>query len=335
MSKIKAKSTLSIVNYQLSIIIAIMLLATSCGQSQSKTTVQNSDNLSIAPEEQTGENVLQKNDELAAVEIEDDEESLTPPTLSPEYIDEFARPYSQKEIDSGAGDGTYNFQPDPNGKYYHYESFVGDGNSQWDAIWIYEEKFTATSTLAPSGNTRYDAENLRNDKLRDEGGGDRTVAWCEGVKGYGIGERITMSVRTKGACSENDDKVYFYSLMIVNGYAKDETTWKNNSRVKLLRLYVGDKHWCDLHLTDTIKPQLFMFYTDLGIFITQCGKKIPEKGAFSKPPDYSFTSGCWYSPETPVYQTDLTFEILEVYPGDKYDDTCITGIALNSAGGIY
>ena len=209
-----------------------------------------------------------------------------PFALAPAKIGEFARPYSDDE----EGDA-YMFHPDPNGKYYHFEEFVTGGDSQWDAIWRYEEKFTATSSLSPSGNTRYDAENLRNDKSRNEGGGDRSVAWCEGAKGYGIGERVSMSVITKGACSENDDEVRFWQLMIVNGYARNETTWKNNTRVKVLRLYVGDRRWCDLLLADVIKPQIFTFPDDLQIYITKYGKKIPEEGAFSKPFDYSEFDG--------------------------------------------
>ena len=194
------------------------------------------------------------------------------------------------------------------------------------SFWRYEEEFTASSTLPPSGVARYNAENLQN-TYREEGGSIRTTAWCEGVAGYGIGEHVKMSVKTKAQLEGKDDEIYFMSLLIVNGYARDTTVWKNNSRVKILRLYVGDKHWCDLHLSDIIKPQIFNIPS---IFPAKSGRKIPETGKFAKPLDYEYE---W--PNTPVYQTDLIFEIIEVYRGDKFDDTCITGIALNVQGGIY
>ena len=254
----------------------------------------------------------------------------TPPILTPSRIGEFVNPATYEELEKSGEDfdETYMYRSDPNGKYYHFYSFLSDGDSQWDAYCGYEEKFTATSTLAPSKNVRYDAANLNND--RKNHGGNRAVTWCEGAEGYGIGERVNMRVRTRAVYKGNESEIRFYALMIVNGYAKNAATWKNNARVKILRLYVGDKHWCDLHLKDIIKPQIFEFPKDLQIYPAKSGKVIPEKGAFSKQAQY-------YPDELSgsVYQTDLSFEIVEVYPGEKYEDTCITGIALNTAGGIY
>ena len=79
---------------------------------------------------------------------------------------------------------------------------------------------------------------------------------------------------------------------------------RNNSRVKILRLYVGDKHWCDLHLADVLKPQLFRFPQHLNIHPNKSGKQVAPPAEWSE----------WAS-ETPVYQTELSFEIVEVYPG--------------------
>jgi hypothetical protein len=242
----------------------------------------------------------------------------------PSEIGEFVSPLKEESGDA------YPFGSDPNGKYYHFVSFASLGDTQWDGI-VYEEKFTATSTLAPSGSTRYEAENLRNDKPENEGSGNRSVAWCEGVKGYGIGERINMSVRTMAIYESCEDEIRIWSVMIVNGYAKNATTWKNNSRVKILRLHVGGVHWCDLHLADVIKPQVFKFPEGSKIYPIKSGKKVSKEGKFAQPSDYDLDN--W--PTAPVRQTDLTFEIIEVYPGDKYDDTCITGIAIDIYAGIY
>jgi len=252
--------------------------------------------------DKSGKILKSNSDGLAAVEQQRQHEELSfTKELSPSEIGEFASP---KETE-----GTYGFVADPNGKYYHFPSFVSKGNSQWD-VFLYEEEFTASSVLAPQGNFRYVTDNLRNDK---RWGGDRSVTWCEGVKGYGIGERINMRIKTLAKLKNNEKSLHFKALMIVNGYAKNETAWKNNSRVKILRLYVGSSHWCDLYLEDINKPQIFSFPKHLHIYPAKSGKST------SKEVESSSTT----------YQTDLIFEIIEVYPGSRFDDTCITGIALD------
>jgi hypothetical protein len=257
--------------------------------------------------------------------------------LTPNEIGEFKTYDPENSAEAEDWDGTYLYRDDPNGKFYHFGSFVSDGDTQWDAFWEYKEKFTASSTLKPSNAISYDADNLRNDV--NQGGGNRATTWCEGVPGYGIGERINMSVITKAVYMDKEEEICFWMLMIVNGYAKDATTWKNNTRVQILRLYVGGNPWCDLQLNDVMKPQVFRLPEDLYIYPGKSGRKIPEKDAFTTPLNYDDfydpSSPRAFSPKIPVFQTDLSFEIIEVYPGDKFDDTCITGIALNTTGGIY
>jgi uncharacterized protein (TIGR02145 family) len=244
------------------------------------------------------------------------------PSLTPSEIGEFA---SVGLANPNDGDAYY-FHADPNGKYYHFGSFVSDGDTQWDGLW-YSEKFTATSTLAPQGKVNYSAENLQNDKAAEDRkvGGIRGTTWCEGVKGYGTGERVTMSIETRAAYN---DVVSFDALLIVNGYAKDAAAWKNNTRVKTLRLYVGGRAWCDLQLSDVMKPQIFTLPDDLHIVPAKSGKVVSKAAASTE----ETNEGNRF----PAYKTDLTFEIIKVYPGDKYDDTCITGIALDIlTSGVY
>ena len=250
--------------------------------------------------------------------------------LTPSRIGEFATPGVNDE------DETYPFRADPKGKYYHFETYVGEGDTQWGVFWGYEERFTASSTLKSTGAISYGADNLSNEISVDDElvGGTRNTAWCEGVTGYGVGEWVNMSIRTKSDYEGKDNEIRFDELMIVNGYAKDAITWKNNSRVKILRLYVGGKHWCDLHLNDVIKPQIFELKEVGWIFPAKSGKRItlPEKEAFTNISSFQWE---YDIPKTPIYQTDLKFEIIEVYPGEKYDDTCITGIAVDVYGGLY
>jgi len=142
-------------------------------------------------------------------------------------------------------------------------------------------EWTASSTLAPQGKTSYDAVNL--------GNGDNSNTWCEGVEGQGIGERVNAQVI-------GFTNTHIKSFVIVNGFAKNQTTWKNNSRVKTLRLYAGGEHLSDFPISDIIKPQTI---------------NLPETLPLSQS------------------KLDLSFEIAEVYPGSKFDDLCITGISFD------
>ena len=81
---------------------------------------------------------------------------------------------------------------------------------------------------------------------------------------------------------------------IVNGYAKNEKLFKANSRVKKLKLTIDGTKEYILELEDTMNPQLF----DIR-----------------------------YEQEPNLDKLDAIkaeFEILEVYKGEKYEDTVIT-----------
>ena len=115
-----------------------------------------------------------------------------------------------------------------------------------------------------------------------------TTAWVEGKSGNGEGEYVRYSF--PGSCPRITD------VIILNGYVKDEATWKNNGRVKKLLMYYNEKPHAILNLKDSRDCQRF----DVGIL----GYKDKETA-----PDWN-----------------IKFEILEIYPGEKYQDTAITEI---------
>jgi hypothetical protein len=104
------------------------------------------------------------------------------------------------------------------------------------------------------------------------------------TKGKGIGESLTYTF--EGKCPRITE------VKILNGHVKSEKAWRANSRVKKLRMYYNGKPYAILNLQDSRTLQCF----DVG------------------------TLG--YHDETKPDWT-LKFEILEVYPGSKYDDTVI------------
>ena len=115
------------------------------------------------------------------------------------------------------------------------------------------------------------------------------TAWVEGVEGNGEGEYIKYAF--PGTCPR------ITTVLIHNGYVKNWDVWRDNGRVKKLLMYYNDKPYVILHLQDTANLQSF----DVGILGHE---------------ERSEASPAW----------SIKFEILEVYPGEKYEDTVITEI---------
>lgn len=138
---------------------------------------------------------------------------------------------------------------------------------------------TASSQLKPQGAVNYKASYAHDLNYR--------TAWVEGVAGYGIGEYLTYSF--KGG----NPKIT--TIIVVNGYVKSQKAFKENSRVKKLKVYKDNKPIAILDLKDIMGEQRFEIGT--------LGDNTPGS------PDWK-----------------LKFEIMEVYKGDKYDDTALSEI---------
>ena len=114
------------------------------------------------------------------------------------------------------------------------------------------------------------------------------TAWVEGVEGNGVGEYLRYSF--PGTCPR------ITTVLIHNGYVKNWEVWYDNARVKKLLMYYNDEPYAILNLQDTMGLQSF----DVGVLGYEDKDSAPA----------------W----------SIKFEILEVYPGKKYEDTAITEI---------
>lgn len=114
------------------------------------------------------------------------------------------------------------------------------------------------------------------------------TAWVEGVEGNGEGEYIKYAF--PGTCPR------ITTVLIHNGYVKNWDVWRDNARVKRLLMYYNDEPYAILNLQDTMGLQSF----DVGVLGYEDKDSAPA----------------W----------SIKFEILEVYPGKKYEDTAITEI---------
>jgi hypothetical protein len=115
------------------------------------------------------------------------------------------------------------------------------------------------------------------------------TAWVEGVQGHGIGQYVVYEFEM--SCPR------ITTVYILNGYVKSNSAWSANSRVKKLKVYYNNKPIAILELQNSRSMQWF----DIGTV-----------GRTGSGPRWS-----------------LKFEILEVYPGTKYQDTVISDIMFN------
>ena len=117
---------------------------------------------------------------------------------------------------------------------------------------------------------------------------DHETVWAEGVAGQGEGEWLEYEFA--GNCPR------VTGVKILPGHVKTKAAWEANSRPKLMKVYYLGKPICLLELQNARGMQVF----DLEKF-----------GPFG-----------YHDANKPAWR--LRFEIVEVYPGTKYQDTVIS-----------
>ena len=101
------------------------------------------------------------------------------------------------------------------------------------------------------GNYKIKASSSLGDSYKAEFANDLSynTAWVEGKKDEGIGEYLEYYFK--------NDSPRITEIIISNGYMKSEETWKNNNRVKKLKLYVNGVPFGVLNLKDSRTDQYF------------------------------------------------------------------------------
>jgi len=184
-----------------------------------------------------------------------------------------------------------NLSPEDKDKYENCDETY---DSYWDVIgmgcsWYCgggQDTLSATSFIPASKGIRYHAKNAHDLNYK--------TAWIEGAKGYGIGEILTFHFPP--------ETPRITKIIIANGYVKTEKSWKENSRVKKLKLFISDKPIAFLNLKDVRQEQEFQF--------DPIGESDRDNYEILK------TKPWW----------TMKFEIVEVYKGEKYADTAISEI---------
>ena len=113
--------------------------------------------------------------------------------------------------------------------------------------------------------------------------------WCEGVQGQGIGERLEFSLKKNNSYAEVFGKQKIFISIGYVDYSRPDL-YNANSRPKTLSVYINNTFYKDVRLEDTSE------YQDL------------LKG------------------RTLAASDTIKLIIKDVYPGEKYQDTCINDI---------
>jgi len=162
--------------------------------------------------------------------------------------------------------------------------------------------------------------------------GNPATCWSEGAKGAGMGESVSIAI-------DEGTKV----IILRNGYAKSDRFFRDNNRIRQAELSIlagihipGEVTETGLlfsalpftktktiTLTDSMKPQKIDFpfnWKTLERF-----KRTAER-RFKKI-NRDKLSAAGQEPRTVFI---LRLKILSVYSGDKYDDTCLSGISFEN-----
>lgn len=143
------------------------------------------------------------------------------------------------------------------------------------------------------GETVYSAKNLFD--------GNYSTPWVEGASDFGKNQKI--KIKLYGTASKYSAGNYYAvtHLYLLNGFRKTEKTYYENNRVKTLKLWVNGKDCGTVELKDKPYKAIndFNFAYEADLVTTRLG-----------------------SVET------IEIEILDVYKGTKYNDTCISEIVI-------
>lgn len=176
-------------------------------------------------------------------------------------------------------------------------------------------KAKASSALAPQGSVRYEAKNLID--------GNPGTAWCEGKADDGIGESFELHI---GEAKSNEYYCRPEGLTIVPGYARSTAHFLNNNRIRKLRVSECDtpNDYRDVTFVKpatTAEKAAVMIYLDYDDHLPGA-----DNGSDDSAHRYK-VSGKKAKGEERSPPSCLRFTIMEVDPGAKYRDSCISEIA--------
>ena len=148
---------------------------------------------------------------------------------------------------------------------------------------------------------------------------DLATAWVEGAAGAGIGEYVSVQIFCKDKIIANTD--FKLQLRINNGFCKSEKLFKDNNRVKEARITI---YAVPIKTTDpgarVLDPGTIIIHEfEIDIADKREAQLFESKIKLLR--DFS------HAEDTRLF---LQLTILDVYRGEKYDDTCISELSITA-----
>ena len=177
------------------------------------------------------------------------------------------------------------------------------GPGPWEFTCTGIATIKTSSVLTPQGKASYLADNMTD--LNE------STAWAEGTGGFGVGEWIefTLTDEYKKWGYTNSDFIansILGDFHIQTGYAKSPATWKNNGRPVKLKSYLNGQALSIIQLSDSPHAQVFSIFPE---------QTEPSERVVLKEGDV------------------IRFEILDVAPGLKDEDACISEFHIGGSCG--
>jgi len=147
---------------------------------------------------------------------------------------------------------------------------------------------------------------------------DIKTAWVEGKKGDGVGEKIFLDIIGRPA---NEFKAMKINFFIINGYAENEKLFLLNNRIKKAKLTIYEAKFdiCGGNYSKRYSNLMLNSSNIIMLKDTMEGQLIPVEIKEIKSIKNNNNNDS-YSP----YLFIAELEILEIYKGSKFDDTCIS-----------
>lgn len=148
--------------------------------------------------------------------------------------------------------------------------------------------------------------------------GDLSTAWCEGAEGSGLHRSLTVTL---------SEPRRIEAILIHGGYFKSEPLLAANGRLSAVSVVAGDAEGmqfrADSPLSDpTVIPEADFCAPGQAVTATSAEWfERTRRGAGAL---------VWQSDGDAQSVTSLSFTIAGVYPGSKYEDTCISEIQILS-----
>lgn len=201
----------------------------------------------------------------------------------------------------------------------------------WQELVMYGTQ-TASSTL---GGEDWEADRAPTFSIRNLGDMDSSNCWAEGAPGPGIGQRIYLTILFRPK-----------SLAVVNGWAKSEEAFREHCRVKTFRATVlhamhlegdyagaGDRLLCSeyresrrLELADSRQRQVLPL--DFDWEAVEASSLMAAK-AFEREFGGRIAARARQTGGEGYGRIDvLCLEIAEIYPGSRFEHTCLSEIDL-------